>query len=380
MIDKILLAPYYCTLKIRHLLYNKGIKKSYPAEVPTISVGNITVGGTGKTPHTEMIIRLLTESEAFGNKSIAVLSRGYRRKSRGFQQVVCGKDVELSGDEPLQMKNKFPDVTVAVDKSRIEGCDFLCHPEKLQTSKKGKKCQHKSFGPADIIILDDAFQYRKLNASLSIVLVDYNRPVFKDRLLPMGRLRDLPGRAGAADIIIITKCPNYLDEWEKEQWAANLKIKGFNPEKCEGTGAGGKKQKLFFTTIDYDTPMQVFPEGDQRYVYSRRAIVFSGIANDKPLINYLSDTYKIYDHIAFGDHHKFSASDYMQIKRSSDSMPTAVIMTTEKDAQRVCGDKKVPETLKSKMFQVPIKVSFLSETEKEVFASSVFEIAGGKLQ
>ena len=209
MLDQILLAPYYITLKIRHALYDSGIRKVHSAEIPTISVGNVTVGGTGKTPHTEMLIRLLAEHPHWSACSLAVLSRGYRRKSRGFQQVVSGTGTpenglkhtlaEFFGDEPLQIKKKFPGVTVAVDKNRVEGCDFLRHPEKLSASKKGRKCLHKDFPAADIVVLDDAFQYRSLKPSVSIVLVSHDRPVHSDHLLPAGRLRDLPGRLSKAD-------------------------------------------------------------------------------------------------------------------------------------------------------------------------------------
>ena len=144
MIDKLILFPYYLILGIRHALYNKGfIYKSKEAEVPTICIGNITVGGTGKTPHTEMLLRVLQRSDDWGFRNVAVLSRGYKRKSKRFQQVVSGASATLYGDEPVQIKKKFPAVTVAVDKDRIEGCRFLCHPDEVQTSKKARKCVHK---------------------------------------------------------------------------------------------------------------------------------------------------------------------------------------------------------------------------------------------
>lgn len=139
MIDKILLFPYWLTLKTRHRLFNTGIRKSVSADVPTICVGNVTVGGTGKTPHTEMIIKGLLEDELWGARNIAVLSRGYKRASKGFQHVPYEGSAREYGDEPLQMKRKFPLVTVAVDKSRKRGCSFLCNPELLQTSKKARR-------------------------------------------------------------------------------------------------------------------------------------------------------------------------------------------------------------------------------------------------
>ena len=180
---------YGLWLRIRHIAYNKGWKKSFRASTPTICVGNVTVGGTGKTPHVEMLLRRLGVSDKWAFRPLAVLSRGYKRKSRGFQIVQPDSSASFAGDEPLQIARKFPGVTVAVDKDRVEGC------KKLQG--------------ADLIILDDAFQYRRLIPGLSIVLMDYNRPVYEDKLLPWGRLRDLPSRMQEADIVIVTKCPVY---------------------------------------------------------------------------------------------------------------------------------------------------------------------------
>ena len=139
MIDKILLFPYWFSLKFRHFLFDTEIRKVHTADVPTICIGNVTVGGTGKTPHTEMLIRTLLQDEEWGGKNLAVLSRGYKRKTKGFQQVTADGSALLYGDEPLQIKKKFPGITVAVDKSRTEGCNFLAHPEKLETSKKARR-------------------------------------------------------------------------------------------------------------------------------------------------------------------------------------------------------------------------------------------------
>ena len=145
MIDKFLLFPYWLALKIRHFMFDNGLRKVQKTEVPSICVGNITVGGTGKTPHTEMILRLLLEDQDWGNKDIAVLSRGYKRKTRGFQQVTSHGTAKEYGDEPMQIKSKFPNITVAVDKSRNEGCNVLCHPHTVNTSRKGRRCKDKNF-------------------------------------------------------------------------------------------------------------------------------------------------------------------------------------------------------------------------------------------
>ena len=371
MIDKILLFPYWLSLKLRHFLYDSGLRKVSSADVPTICIGNITVGGTGKTPHTEMLIRTLLQDEEWGSRSIAVLSRGYKRKTKGFQQVTSDGTALAYGDEPLQIKKKFPGITVAVDKSRTDGCDFLAHPDKLQTTKKGKKCIDKDLPAADLIILDDAFQHRALKPTLSIVLVDYNRPIFKDHLLPMGRLRDLPERIAAADIVIVSKCPNDVNAWEKCTWAENLGIRNFDAASCSGTRRNGKKQHIFFSTITYDAAEAVFPEGNPRYIYTNRLVLFSGIANDAPLLSYLSSDYKIVRHFKFPDHHKFSRADINTIASAAKEFPTSVIMTTEKDCQRIRDCHKIKEELKQRMFYSPIKTAFLTENEKEKFITAL---------
>ena len=339
-------------------MYDHGLKKVHTTDVPTICVGNVTVGGTGKTPHTEMLLRTLLQGVDWGAKNISVLSRGYKRKTKGFQQVVAEGTAKEFGDEPLQIKRKFPFITVAVDKSRKEGCDFLCNPDLVHTSKKARKCIHKDFPKADLIILDDAFQHRALKPTVSIVLVDYNRPTFKDHLMPLGKLRDLPERIKAADIIIVSKCPTYLDAWEKSKWTEALGIRN--------------DQHIFFTSIGYDHSQAVFPEeGDPRYLYTQRLILFSGIANDKPLRNYLSGDYKIVRHFDFPDHHKFTKADISSINSAARAFPTSVVMTTEKDCQRIRDCKTIPDNLKQRMFYAPIKVNFFSDEEQEAFASTL---------
>ena len=240
---------------------------------------------------------------------------------------------------------------------------FLTDPESVKTSKKGRRCIHKDFPKADLILLDDAYQHRQVKAGVSIVLVDYSRPIFKDHLMPLGKLRDLRERIAAADIIIVSKCPKYIDGWEKSNWAVALGLQGYDAEDCSGTRNNGKKQNLFFTTISYDTPQAIFPEGDSRYLYAQRLILFTGIANDAPLARFLCGTYKIVKH------HKFSRGDIMSIRDAGDAFPTSVIMTTEKDCQRVRDSKAVPESLKQRMFYAPIKTEFLSPEDKERFTA-----------
>ena len=352
-------------------MYDHGLKKVRRADVPTICIGNVTVGGTGKTPHTEMIVRTLLEDNEWKDKNIAVLSRGYKRQTKGFQQVISDGSAKQFGDEPMQIKSKFPGITVAVCKSRIQGCDLLAHPEKLRTSKKARRCIDKNIPAADIIILDDAYQHRALKASASIVLIDYNRPVTNDHLMPLGRLRDLPERISAADIVIISKCPKDIDPWQRFKWAESIGLSGYDSENGYGRRKDGSIQYLFFTTIGYDMPMAVFPEGDARYVYSKKLILFSGIANDKPLRHYLSSSYKLLRHFEFPDHHRYSRSDMNGIAREMKAYPTAVAMTTEKDCQRVRDCAYLSDNCKQRMFYTPIKSEFITPGGSRLFREAL---------
>ena len=330
---------YRLYLALRHLAYDKGWKKVFTASVPTICVGNVTVGGTGKTPHTEMLLRKLLASDAWAYSNLAVLSCGYKRKSKGFQIVTRDSTAAFAGDEPLQIARKFPAVTVAVDANRVRGC------QKLED--------------AQLIVLDDAFQYRKLQARLNIVLVDYNRPVFKDRLLPWGRLRDFPSQLGRAQMVIVTKCPASLDDWDRQEWRRLLKLR---PD-----------QQLFFTTLGYSSPEPVFDQADPRYTYAKRLILVSGIANDAPLRSYLSDSYKIARRLEFPDHHRYSRADIRSIGAAVRENPTACVMTTEKDAQRLRDAKKVPDQLRQRLFYLPIQAAFLTPEEDAAFTEALLK-------
>lgn len=371
MLDKIILAPYYLILRLRHFLYDHGIFKVGTCKVPTICVGNITAGGTGKTPHTEMILRTLLRSDDWAYSNIAVLSRGHNRNSGGFQVVERDGKVNEYGDEPLQIKKKFPSVTVAVDRKRTKGCDLLCNPEKIKTERRARRCADAVIPPADLIVLDDAFQYRSLKAYLNIVLVDYNRPTYKDKLLPFGRLRDLPMRLHYADIIIVSKCPAYLEDEQKKSWAAAFGIRDYDVQTCRGTDRKGSEKTLLFSTIWYNNLQPIFEEADPRYAYSQKLILFSGIAKDTPLRRYLSDKHKIVKRFNFMDHHNYNRFDIKHIMSAVKEHPTAVVATTEKDAQRILDYRRIPDNLKVRLFQVPIEVGFLSDHEKEIFETTL---------
>lgn len=280
----------------------------------------------------------------------------------------------MYGDEPLQIKNKFPQVTVAVDKDRVEGCTLLCHPEKLQTKKYAKKCWDKDFPAADYIVLDDAFQYRKLKPAKSIVLVDYNRPVHKDLLLPLGRLRDLRERVGDADVVIVSKCPEEMSVPDKQAFALAMGFRSYNPALCEGEGIKGKKQMLLFSTVKYAEPRMVFPHADHRYIYAKKLILVTGIAKDTALRKHLSDTYKIVGRLNFPDHHKYTWSDINKIKNLLKKNPLAAIATTEKDMQRLLDFKGMPEDISKRLFILPIETHFISDDERSAFQDCILNL------
>lgn len=327
MIDKFLLFPYYLGLKLRHYLYDSGRIASYTYDIPIISVGNITVGGTGKTPHTELIIR-----ELMNKHRVAVVSRGYGRKTKGFKYVEVDDNYYDVGDEPLQIKRKFPSVTVAVDASRKRAIDTLL------SLPEGER--------PTIILLDDAFQHREIVPSTSIVLVDYNRPIFQDHLLPLGRLRDIPQRISAADIVIVTKVPWYDESPDPQTWRKTLHLRD--------------DQSLYFSRIEYCDLHPIFPDQcDNRYVYSPKAILFTGIANNKPFVDYLVGKYQVMGVLKFADHNNFSTFDIRRISSLSDQYPTAAVITSEKDAQRLRYNPDLPDRLKKKLLYLEIKVSIL---------------------
>ena len=342
---------YKLILTLRDAYYRNG-RHSQKASMPTVCVGNITAGGTGKTPHTEMILRELLSSDRWGNARLAVLSRGYKRRSKGYQELPQGASALLYGDEPAQIKSRFPLVTVAVDKNRVEGCKLL---------------------KADFVVLDDAYQYRKLKADLNIVLSDYSRPVTTDSLLPGGRLRDLKKRLYEADAVIVSKCPYDLSDPEKQEAAVTLGYDSYDPASCTAV-RHGNSQLLLFSRLRYENPEPVFPAADSRYIYSHKMVLLSGIANDTPLLDHLSDSYKIVEHMVFPDHHRYTPADVSRFMAAMKHNPTAVFATTEKDAQRLRDLKKAPPELQERLFYIPVAAEFLTDSEHDTFTEKLMTI------
>lgn len=339
MISRIVLFPYYLALKIRNRLYDKGRITGVTHAVPILSVGNVTAGGTGKTPMVEYLAALLQ-----GSHRVAVLSRGYKRKSKGFHLVEADDTAAQAGDEPLQIKRKFPDVLVAVDKDRNQGVEqLLALPEDRRP---------------EVVLLDDGFQYRRLKPRLDVVLVDYNRPVFQDELLPIGSLRDLPEQIGRADAVVVTKCPLGLDEWDRTQYRQQLHLRADQP--------------LFFASLKYVEPAPVFRwEGDKRYIYSKEVYLFTGVADDRPIRAHLVDRYDRVDHKSFGDHHRFSRGDIRRLRAYARRHPQALLLTTEKDAQRLLHCSRLDEEVRRRLFYLPVEHVFLTWDEMVAFESFI---------
>lgn len=341
MISKYLLFPYYFALKIRNQMYDTGKFQSQSFDVPVINVGNVTVGGTGKTPMTEFLIKELSK-----NYKVAVLSRGYRRNGKEFILVNEEDSSKKVGDEPLQIKRKFPDVIVAVDPNRIRAISQL-----MSLPKDARP---------EVIILDDGLQYRKLSAQKNIAMINYNRPIFKDELIPLGRLRDLPEQIRRAQAIVITKSPEYLDEWEREKVRVLTRSR--------------HTQLFYFSKLKYTTPKPVFPEsGDPRYIYSKEVYLFAGVADDKHLVLYLSAQYDRISHRSFGDHHRYNRLDIRRINNYAKKHPRTFLLTTEKDAQRLLGNKYLSDEVKVRLFYIPIEMEFLTKEETENFMIFVKE-------
>ncbi|KIO46214.1 tetraacyldisaccharide 4'-kinase [Sanguibacteroides justesenii] len=321
---------YGLGVSIRNRLFNLGLLESKEFDVPIICIGNITIGGTGKTPHTESIINVLQKDHR-----VACLSRGYKRKTSGYILATENSTADEIGDEPKQIKNKFPDITVAVDADRVRGV------KKLQQLPN----------PPDIIILDDGFQHRYVKADINILLIDYNRPIYKDHLLPLGRLREHHSALERANYVIITKCPSNITPIEKRIIYKNLKLKAY--------------QELLFTTMKYGdiTPL----DGKSKYLKNNNSVVLcvTGIAQPGPYQEHLKTLFGQVSFLTFPDHHRFTNNDIQKIIQEFNKMdqPDKYIFTTEKDATRLVS-YEFPDEIRERMFYIPIEPEFLTSKDQ----------------
>ncbi len=333
---RILLLPFslifWIAIRIRHLLFDWGIIKSNDVGAKTICVGNLTVGGTGKTPHVEYLLKLLGD-----RYRLAMLSRGYRRQTKGFQFVTQYSNSADVGDEPLQIKNRYPKTIVAVDEKRVRGAQKIIanHPE------------------VEAIILDDAFQHRYIKPGLSILLIDYSRPVWSDFLLPAGNLRDISREIRRANVVIVTKCPKDIKDSEILAFSNRLEV--------------SSNARVFFSTYDYGEPIPVFQENGKNELQTKKVIGLAGIANPLPFKKHLIDNFKLAEFHTFPDHHAFSKKEIWAIfeKFSKKSNEEFCILTTEKDASRIKGIDIGNCNMALRFFYIPIQVGFLNNNEVE---------------
>jgi tetraacyldisaccharide 4'-kinase len=317
----------------RNQLFELEILKSRSFKIPVISVGNITVGGSGKTPHVEYLIRLLQDKA-----KVAVLSRGYKRKSNGYVLAAADTTVEEIGDEPYQMKKKFPGIYVAVDKKRCHGIEQLTSDERTKD--------------ADVILLDDAFQHRYVKPGINILLVDYHRFITDDILLPAGRLREPVSAKNRADMVVITKCPKDLTAFDFRALTKAISLFPY--------------QKLFFTTLEYGTAHQLFGTEQKALedLKDSHLLLLTGIASPQQMELDLKPHCKDLVSLPFSDHHDFDSKDILRINQAFADMPSPkVIITTEKDATRLERLQGLSQEVRDSLFVLPVEIRFMQDQE-----------------
>ncbi len=314
---------YWIFTWCRNFCFDNNILKQTKFDIPIISVGNITVGGTGKTPHVQYLVNLMQ------NNNVASLSRGYKRKSKGFLLANENTSVDELGDEPFQLHKRFPNLSVAVCEKRVVGVQNL-----LKTKQN-----------LQAIILDDAFQHRYIKPSFQIVLIDYNRPIWKDFVFPVGFLREGKYALKRANVVVITKCPNDISKKETEFWKNKLKLNG---------------QKLFFSTMQYG---QIYDNitkqnvDNQKFIAENNICLVTGIAQPQPLINYLKQYNSSISTEIFPDHYSYTEKDAVRLQNINKNK---LLLTTEKDAYKL--SKMLSET---KLFVIPIIPQFLFDKNEE---------------
>lgn len=327
---------YAGVTSLRNKLFDRGWLRSKSFDVPTLCIGNLAVGGTGKTPHTEYLVRLL-QGQGW---QVAVLSRGYKRLSRGFVLATSTTTADELGDEPFQMKQKFPDARVAVDADRCHGIEQL-----LATP-----------APPQIILLDDAYQHRHVKADINILLTDYHRLWCDDTLLPAGRLRESADGSRRAQIVIITKCPPELKPIDYNILTKQLHLYPY--------------QRLFFSRLRYGALTPLFPnlakESSPQLNATTNILLVSGIAHPKPLLQEMQRHGAQVEHMAYGDHHPFTAKELTRIQSRFELLPGShrLLVTTEKDAARLIHHPALSDTLKPYIYVQPIEIEILNNQQE----------------
>jgi tetraacyldisaccharide 4'-kinase len=329
---------YGLITSFRNFLYDSGILKTVEFDIPVICVGNLTVGGTGKTPHTEYLINLLEK-----NFRVAVLSRGYKRKTRGFRYAESSSRVNEIGDEPVQISRKFPGIILAVDSNRVRGVN------KILKDNPG----------TEVIILDDAYQHRRITPGFSILLTDYKRLIINDTMLPYGNLRENVSNMNRANIILVTKSPEDISPIQRR-----IVVKDINKSPY---------QNLYFTSVTYSDPVPLSGQVtgsmdlDSEEAGERGIVLVTGIANPGPLFEYLEKRSGEIIHLSYGDHHRFTENDLVKITEAFSNLKQShkYVITTEKDAARLREFTNIAEQIFSSFFYIPVGIKFLNDDKDE---------------
>ena len=338
------LAPlswiYGLAVSLRNWLFNVGLLRQQTYDIPVISVGNITVGGTGKTPHVEYLVRLL-----YKQAKVAVLSRGYKRKTKGYVLADDDSTAASIGDEPFQMKTKFSDIYVAVDANRREGIARLTtDPE---TNDVG------------VILLDDAFQHRYVKPGINILLVDYHRLIIYDKLLPAGRLREPLSGKRRADFVIVTKCPADLRPMDIRVLTKAMSLYPY--------------QELFFTTMEYGELYPLFKRKNSEVpmLKGHNVLMLTGIASPEQMANDIRIKCRSLKTMSFRDHHAFTPKDIEAINDAFEQMEAPkIIVTTEKDSTRLM-QTELNDKIMSAIYVLPIQVRFMLSHDEELFNNKI---------
>lgn len=340
---KLLTVPiswiYSAVTAIRNKCFDMRILKSEEYDIPVICVGNLSVGGTGKTPHTEMLVDMLSPYY-----NVAVLSRGYKRATKGYVDVKTNSPSKFVGDEPKQIKQKFPTIPVIVCEDRRSGIKIL----------------RANYPEVNLIILDDGFQHRYVETWLNVLLTDHANPFYNDKMLPWGRLRESKNGMSRAQIVIVTKTPTDIKPIEMRLISKYLNLFPY--------------QSLFFTHMVQKEPVAVFEKHKYSTIDSgSRVVAMAAIADPTDFISQLSKTYDVVDTIIFPDHYSYKKRDLNHIMSLLDKYGEDVnIITTEKDAVKFAGSKKIPDELCRRMFKVPIEVEFVEADYSRLNTSEHF--------
>lgn len=325
---------------LRNLLYDKGWFRSVTFDAPVICVGNITVGGTGKTPCIEYLILLLSDIRQPG-----LVSRGYRRKTKGVVMADAGSDALAIGDEPYQIKQRFPGLPIVVSGDRVKGIAHL-----LAHSK------------TNVVLMDDGFQHRAVQAGLYVMMMDYHRPIWKDHPFPAGSLREPASGRRRAHILIVNKCPGTLSEEERDLFFRKLTLR--------------PNQHLFFTSINYGS-LKPFKHNNELPSRIDRILAISGIANPTPFHNYLVDSGYSVMPMPFGDHHHFGDDDLRRVEASflNAAGGVNIVVMTEKDAARMDSMDLARFAFANHLYYLPIGLEFLFN-EKNKFDQLIKQYVG----